>query len=57
MPETVEPAAGRSMLTLGGAAATVTVTVADPTSGAPSVSVANTVIVCVPGERVAVFRE
>ena len=55
VPEMFEPGAGESITTLGGGPDTFTVIVAEPTSGVPSLSVAITVIVCVPGVIVAVF--
>src|ERR1022692_2218130 len=46
VPETVAPATGVSMLTLGSQFETVTLTLAEPVSGVASVSVAQTVMVC-----------
>ena len=62
VPETLEPGAGASICTVGGPDGTelpltVTVTLDAPVSGAGSVSVAETVIVCDPEVSVDVFRE
>src|SRR5438132_1153962 len=54
VPDIAEPGAGASMCTVGGTLETVTVTVADPVSGAASVSVAETVMVCEPELNAAV---
>jgi hypothetical protein len=55
-PDTVVLPAGASMCTLGGAAVTVIVTLDEPRSGVPSLSVAITVMVCVSGVSMAVFN-
>ncbi len=54
-PDTVEPGPGVSMKTLGGVAATVMVTLAEPVSGAASLSVAETRMVWEPGLSVEVL--
>ena len=56
VPETVAPATGVSMLTLGSQFETVTLTLAEPVSGVASVSVAQTVMVCGPLVRMSVSR-
>jgi hypothetical protein len=45
VPETVDPWVGASIQTEGGVACTVTVTLEEPLSGVPSLSVAVTVMV------------
>ena len=57
VPDTVDPCDGVSMKTVGGVACTVTVTLVEPLSGVPSLSVAVTVMVCVPKLNEDVFRE
>src|SRR5579864_7966778 len=56
MPETVAFGLGVSMTTVGGPIDTVTVTWAKPTSAGLSISVAATVMVCMPGLYAPVFN-
>jgi hypothetical protein len=45
VPDTIDPAVGASIQTVGGVDCTVTVTLEEPESGIPSLSVAVTVMV------------